>query len=304
MLPTRRDVLKLSATAGLSLAAGPLVSHATPAPLAREGKGRIRLSLKAISLGRYFTYNRGKKSEVAADKALDVFKFIDYCASLSVDAEPTTYYFTEDTNEYLMKIRRHAFLRGVSITSAPISNNFSLPKGPERDKDLAHVKHWIDNAAALGAPQVRVFIGQTNAISRDEADKLAIAALEEYGDYAGQKGIFLSIENHDVTNTPARLLSIVKAVKNSWVGINLDLQLDGADQYGDFAKLVPYTTNVHLKSDVVLAGKRGPIDYQRITQILRDGGYRGWVGLKYEQQEDPYVAVPRYLEEMRAALAG
>lgn len=302
MNPTRRDFLKLSATASLALAAGPLV-HATPAPLERGPKGRIRLSLKAISFGKYFPYNRGRKVEVPAEKALDVFTFIDYCAAHRVDAEPTTYYFTEDTNDYLMKIRRHAFLRGVSLTGAPISNNFSLPKGPERDKDLAHVKHWIDNAAALGAPQVRVFIGQTDKISRDEADKLAIAALEEYGDYAGRKGVFLSIENHDVTNTPARLLSIVKAVKNSWVGLNVDLQLDGDDQYNDVAKLVPYTTNVHLKSDIVMGGKRGPIDYKRLVNILRDGGYRGWVALKYEQQEDPYTAVPRFLDEMRAALA-
>jgi len=60
--------------------------------------------------------------------------------------------------------------------------------------------------------------------------------------------------------------------------------------------------NVHLKSDIVIGGKRGPIDFKRIVQLLRDGGYRGWISLKYEQQEDAYTAVPRYLEEMRAAL--
>src|SRR4051812_36467377 len=102
MNPTRRDFLKLSATAGLALAAGPLVSRATPAPLARNGKGHIRLSLKAMSFARYFTSNRGKKVDVPADKALDVFKFIDYCAAHSVDTEPTTYFFTEDSNDYLM----------------------------------------------------------------------------------------------------------------------------------------------------------------------------------------------------------
>lgn len=304
MSPTRRDFLKLSATASLAAACGPLVSQATPMPLERDGKGRIRLSLKAISFGRYFPYNRGRKVEVPADKALDIFKFIDYCAAHSVDAEPTTYYFTEDTNDYLMRIRRLAFLRGVSLTGTPISTNLSLPPSPERDKDLAQLKGWIDRAALLGTSFVRVFVGDTKVISRDEADKLAIAALEEYGEYAGKKGVFLAIENHDVTNTPARLLSIVKAVKNSWVGINLDAQLDGADQYNDIARVVPYTVNVHLKSDIVMGGKRGPIDFKRIAQILRDGGYRGWVALKYEQQEDPYVAVPRYLEEMRSALAG
>jgi hydroxypyruvate isomerase len=33
--------------------------------------------------------------------------------------------------------------------------------------------------------------------------------------------------------------------------------------------------------------------------ILRDAGYRGYVALEYEAREDPFVAVPRYLKELR-----
>lgn len=303
---SRRSFLQISGAAGLACAGSPFASRlpATPAPFARSGAPRLKLSVSAMSFARYFTYNRGKAVAVAPDKALDVFKFVDYCAAHGCDAEPTTYFFTEETDEYLVRVRRHCFLRGTAITSAPISNNFSLPKGPARDQDLAHVKRWIDHAAVLGTSQVRVFIGQTDALSREEADQLVIAGLEECGEYAGKRGVFLAIENHDVTNTAARLLPIVKAVKNSWVGLNLDAGLAVADPYQEFATCLPFAVNIHLKTDLTVAGKREPMDFPRIARLLRAGGYQGWVALKYESQEDPYVAVPRALEAMKSAFVG
>ena len=36
--------------------------------------------------------------------------------------------------------------------------------------------------------------------------------------------------------------------------------------------------------------------------MLKDGGYRGYVTLEYEAAEAPLVAVPRYLERLRALL--
>jgi hydroxypyruvate isomerase len=36
---------------------------------------------------------------------------------------------------------------------------------------------------------------------------------------------------------------------------------------------------------------------------LRDGGYQGWIALEYEAKEDSAVAVPRYLQEMKALFA-
>jgi hypothetical protein len=44
-------------------------------------------------------------------------------------------------------------------------------------------------------------------------------------------------------------------------------------------------------------------DLKRFTQILRDGGYQGWVALEYEAKEDSAVAVPRLLKEMKALFA-
>ena len=303
----RRDFLKAGAAAGLAAIAAPAsLRAAAPNPLGRTGKPVLRLSLAAYSFRDTFPIMRGKPNpKVPAAKATDMFRFIDYCAAHGCDAEPTTYFFAEETEAYMIKLRRHAFLRGVAISGTAIGNNFSHPKGPKRDAEIALTKQWIDRAAALGAPHIRVFAGVTKEIPRDEADKLVVSALEECCDYAGKKGIFLGLENHDSIGSAATLLPMVKAVKSPWIGINLDSgNFRTADPYRDFAECVPYSVNVQFKSELQPAGgARQAADFKKLARLLRDGGYQGWVALEYEGKEDPATAVPRHLEEMRSAFA-
>ncbi|MFM9030760.1 MAG: sugar phosphate isomerase/epimerase family protein [Opitutaceae bacterium] len=303
----RREFLKAGAVAGLAAVTAPsLLRAAAPNPFGRAGKPVLRLCLAANSFRDTFPIMRGKPNpKVPAAKATDMFRFIDYCAAHGCDAEPTTYFFAEETEAYMIKLRRHAFLRGVAISGTAIGNNFSHPKGPKRDAEIALTKQWIDRAAALGAPHIRVFAGVTKEIPRDEADKLVISALEECCDYAGKKGIFLGLENHDSIGSAATLLPLVKAVKSPWIGINLDSgNFRTADPYRDFAECVPYSVNVQFKSELQpVGGARQAADFKKFARLLRDGGYQGWVALEYEGKEDPATAVPRHLEEMRAAFA-
>ena len=104
---------------------------------------------------------RGKpNAKVPPGKATDLFRFADYCAAQGCDgAELTSYFFAEESDDYLLKLRRHCFLRGIAISGTAIGNNFSHPKGPKRDEEIATTKKWIDRAALLGAPHIRVFAG-------------------------------------------------------------------------------------------------------------------------------------------------
>ena len=49
--------------------------------------------------------------------------------------------------------------------------------------------------------------------------------------------------------------------------------------------------------------KREPTDYNRLIGMLRQAGYSGWVVLEYEGREDPYRAIPKHLDKLRAAMA-
>ena len=310
---TRRSFLQLTAAAGLTAATAPLSARAAAAPavhpFARAGRPRLRLSLAAYSFRENFPVMRGKPNpKVPPGQATDLFRFADYCAAQGCDgAKLTSYFFAEESDDYLLKLRRHCFLRGLAISGTAIGNNFSHPKGPKRDEEIATTKKWIDRAALLGAPHIRVFAGVApKGFDRAEADKLVITALEECGDYAGRRGVFLGLENHDSIGSAATLLPMVQAVSSRWVGVNLDSgNFRTDDPYEDFAACVPYAVNVQFKTEIKgTAPTARPADLKRFTQLLRDGGYQGWVALEYEAKEDATVAVPRHLHDLRGLFAG
>ena len=311
--PSRRQFLQLSGAAALLAAApGALTAAAVaaaPSPFSRTGRPRLRLSLAAYSFRDYFPVARGKPNpRVPAGRAIDMTQFVDYCVAQGCEgAELTSYFFSEETDAYLLSLRRHCFLRGMCVSGTAIGNNFSHPKGPKRDAEIATTKQWIDRAVLLGAPHIRVFAGVTTEQSREVADKEVISALEECCDYAGRRGIFLGLENHDSIGTAATLLPMVKAVKSPWIGVNLDSgNFRTNDPYKDFAECVPYAVNVQFKVEMGkdTAGNQRPADLKRLTQLLRDGGYQGWVALEYEAKEDPWVAVPRHLAELQRIIQG
>jgi sugar phosphate isomerase/epimerase len=299
----RRQFLRISTA---SLLAAPLARAIEP--FARSGAPRLQLSLAAYSFRESFKDQRNKPTN--PNGKLDMLSFIDYCADHGcAGAELTSYFFPKDlTEEYLLKVRRHAFVRGVAISGTSVGNNFALPAGPARDEQIADVKKWIDHAAILGAPHIRIFAGAAKGISDADARAMCISAIEECCDYAGKKGIFLGLENHGgIVATAAGMLEIIKAVKSPWFGVNLDTgNFHSEDPYAELAQIAPYAVNVQVKAEITRAGSKQPeaSDLPRLVKILRDANYQGWVALEYEAKEDPWTAVPRELEKLAGLLGG
>jgi sugar phosphate isomerase/epimerase len=102
------------------------------------------------------------------------------------------------------------------------------------------------------------------------------------------------------------LIEIVRAVKSPWIGINLDTgNFHTDDPYADLAKCAPYSVNAQIKVEIRRRGQKANeiSDLPRLVKILRDANYQGYVALEYEAKEDPWKAVPEWLEKMKAAFA-
>jgi sugar phosphate isomerase/epimerase len=270
-------------------------------PFKRSGSARLELSLAAYSFREYFNHKDSAKR-------ITLFDFIDFCADHGCQgAELTSYYFPTPVEPgFLLKLKRHAFLRGIEISGGAVGNNFALPKGEKRDEQIALTKRWVDYSAILGAPHIRVFAGAKGNLDESEARKICVSALEECADYAGTKGIFLGLENHGgIVAEPEGLLEIIKAVKSPWLGVNLDtgnFQTD--DPYADLARCAPYAVNVQVKVEIRRRGqaKHEPADLARVVKLLRDANYQGYVALEYEAAPDPWEAVPAWLKQLKELL--
>ena len=168
------------------------------------------------------------------------------------------------------------------------------------------MKAWVDKAALMGAPHIRIFAGTARGVTKDEAKKLCIASIEECCDYAGKKGVFLGLENHGgIVAEADDILDIVRAVKSPWFGVNLDTgNFHTDDPYGGLARCAPYAVNVQYKVEIQKRGAKKEIaDMARVFKILRDANYQGYVALEYEAAEDPWKTLPGYLKQMKELCA-
>lgn len=280
---------------------------AAPLPYERTGS-KILVGLAAYCFRESFVWSRGKKNVLPdSEPGMSMADFIRYCAEQGADcAELTSYFFPPDVSiDELAECRSVAHVNGVVVSGTAVGNNFSYNKGtPERDEQMTLVKDWVDNAAILGAPHIRVFAGKIpKGLTEEDANKNAIEALEEAGDYASQHGIFLGIENHDSIVTSERLLKIVQAVQNPLVGVNLDSgNFISDDIYADIAASAPFAVNVQIKTEIKVPGKdeKVPADLERVCKILKETGYAGNVVLEYEEKgKDPFEEVPKILGQLQ-----
>ena len=309
---TRREFLQHSALAAAGLASAALVPAVMGMePVARSGQPKLMLSLAAYSFRDYFKEGKGTGTKpVDPSKLIELPRFLDYCAEQQCAAEVTAYYFPASVNaDYLLNLKRQAFLRGVPISGTAVGNTFTHPAGVRRDEQIKYVKQWIDRAAILGAPHIRVFAGELQqGTTKAEAKKFCIAAMEECCAYAGQKGVILGLENHGgIVGESADLLDIIKAVQSPWCGINLDTgNFRTDDPYRDLELCAPYAVNVQFKAEIWPRGQeeKSPGDMKRVVRILRSAKYQGFMALEYEAAEDAWSAVPRLLKEMRELIAG
>ncbi|MBL7140813.1 MAG: sugar phosphate isomerase/epimerase [Planctomycetes bacterium] len=295
----RAAVASGAAVGGLAGSFAPSRARAVE-PVQREGKMKVKFTLAAYS---YRNLLSGK------DASMSLEDFVRDCARFGLEGtEPTSYYFPEPvTNDYLCRLKALAFRLGLGMSSTAVRNNFCLPPGEARDKDIAHVKQWIDHAQVLGTPVIRIFSGgQIKGQSPEEAHRLVVEGIEECSAYAGQKGIYLGLENHGgMTATADGHLAIVRDVKSPWFGAWMDSgNFHEGDPYAELEKIAPYSLHVQVKVVTREKGKEPqPMDFQRLRKILEGIGYRGWICLEYEEKENPRQACPRYLDQLREAFA-
>jgi len=235
---------------------------------------------------------------------MDLFRFIEWCSGIGLKGvELTSYYFKSDSDKnYFRDLRKHAFDNGITISGTAIGNNFCLPSGDDRQKQIDYTKKWIDNSVCLFAPHIRIFSGNLpESGDIDTYKKWVTECLGVVVEYAENAGIVLGLENHGgLTAHADEHIALLKSVKKSpWFGINLDTCNYPVDVYNELAKSAPYAVNVHIKNEVFDDAVKVPADYPKIRNILMEADYKGWIALEYEAKGNPLTEVPKNIKILK-----
>ncbi|SDR74655.1 Sugar phosphate isomerase/epimerase [Polaribacter sp. KT25b] len=182
----------------------------------------------------------------------------------------------------------------VGIIMCDRLGNLRNPNVKERIKTVENHYAWIDIAKYLGAHSIRV-----NATGKGNADEVALNAIDglnKLSKYASEKDINIIVENHGGNSSNGKwLASIIKQVDKKNVGTlpdfgNFCLKRDSDknclseyDRYKGISELTPFAKGISAKSyDFDKKGNETKIDFLRMMKIVKNSGYKGYIGIEYE----------------------
>jgi sugar phosphate isomerase/epimerase len=265
--------------------------------VARQNGTRIRLGLNLYS------FNEPLR---AGTVTLD--DVVDYCAQQGLDGlDATGYYFPGypqvPDDAFLYRLKRRAFVNGVTISGTGVRNDFAVADAAARRRDVEMVKAWIEAAAKLGATVVRIFAGQKvpDGGTFDRTLEWMVPDMKACVEHGRQHGVIVGLQNHnDFLRTADETIRVVEAVNSEWFGVILDVgSLRQSDPYAEIEKLVPYAVTWQLKESVWYGTKEVPTDVGRIKAIIDRTGYRGFLPIETLGPGDPRVKVARFLADVR-----
>jgi len=318
----RRDFLKSAtmasvyATAGVG--AGSALALADP-QIKRIGGPKLKISLNAYSFSKMLNDHKKDPST-----GISLFDLLDFCAKNNFEAvDPTGYFFPGypselPTDAFINEFKRRAFELGLDISGTGVRNNFTLPDKEKRAADVQHIKQWVEVAAKMGAPVLRVFADtqmkgqswQTVApgIAREQMEDWIVENLKECADHGKKFGVIIGVQNHgDFLKTADNLLNLIKRVDSVWCGPIVDTgYFMTKDPYEDMANVAPYAVNWQIKTSPFGADSGIKTDLKRLIKIICESGYRGYIPIETlsikGQSYDPFDLVPKFLAELREVL--
>jgi len=186
---------------------------------------------------------------------------------------------------YLKELKKRAKDQGVKNVLIMVDGEGQLGDANTANRTKAVENHykWVDAAKYLGCHAIRV-----NAAGKGEAEevkKRVIDSMVTLADYAKKAKINVIIENHGGMSSHGDWLAdILKQVNRKNAGSLPDFgNFYEYDRYQGVTDLMPFAKGVSAKShDFETNGLEKQIDYEKMLNIVKSAGYKGYIGIEYE----------------------
>ena len=266
----------------------------------RDRNVNLKLSLNAFSFD---------KPLRAGTMSLD--DLLDFCAKTGFDGvDLTGYYFpgypAAPADNYIYHIKQKAFRLGIDLGCTGVRNDFTWADPVKRGEEKRLVKEWIQVARKLGAPGVRIFAGvlSKEEYSWNDRAKWIVEDIRECADFGRENGVMIALQNHwDFMKGAAEVEKIMKMIDHSWVGLMLDIgSYHTPDPYSDIAATARYAITWQMKEQVFINETQVDTDYEKVIDIVRQCGFRGYLPLETLGEGDPFSKVEALFNKVKSVL--
>lgn len=191
-----------------------------------------------------------------------------------------------------------ALLKRLKLEIPCFSSGTSLEDPEKAVQARVEIREYIDLAASLGTPYIRVLGDATAAPVKEVDDEVVLASLLELAPYAEEKGVTLLVETNGVYADTARLCRLLNRVQSDAVAALWDIHHpyrfmnETADEtVKNLGRYIKYT---HIKDSVMENGEvryrlmgEGDLPVDGAIRALRSINYEGYISLEWLKRYMP-----------------
>jgi sugar phosphate isomerase/epimerase len=206
-------------------------------------------------------------------------------------------FFKTTDDAYIDQVKAEVAAAGRVVTSYIIEGNLAVADEATRNEQIEADKRKMRAAKRLGAPIVRINVGNTGRENADDTlgvDRVVKAFNEQLVPLAKELNIKMTMENHGgVSKTAANIVRIIKATDPKWVGALVDFgNFPIEHKYEEVEMAAPYAMVTHVKVNVFDdRGEAKEYDFPRLLGMLKKVKYKGPLSIEYEGKGDPVEGV-------------
>ncbi len=210
-----------------------------------------------------------------------------------------------EDESYLSELKSRTTDLNVENVLIMVDNEGHLADSDDSKRKTAIENHykWVEAAKFLGCHSIRV---NAYATSEDpaEAKAAAVDGLGRLTEFAAPYGIGIIVENHGGFSSDGKWLTeVMKQVNKPGCGTLPDFGnfcikggpngcVEEYDRYQGVKELMPYAKGVSAKAGEFDAeGNAVDTDYYKMLKIVKDAGYKGYIGIESGSRTDEDQAI-------------
>ncbi|MDA7859917.1 sugar phosphate isomerase/epimerase [bacterium] len=200
------------------------------------------------------------------------------------------------SKEFLSELKSRCSDLGVENQLILCRSDLALDsaEAQERKKAAAYLARWGEFAKSLGCHSIRVDCRSKG--NRAEVKKQAVDGLNQLCEILGPMKVNAIVENHG--NWSSRgdwVKEVMSLVKRENCGTLPDFgNFKDYDKYQGVKDMLPWAKAICAKVHKINSdGEAAHTDFARMLKILKQGGFKGFIGIEFEGAADPVSGVLR-----------